>query len=1120
MASIIKSRLNRDDILSACGNKPFQRGEAYYHDGKVLRLKINRQKYEDELSEIVDGISLVAFTAGSGGRKYQQNIDIMALDYEFDIEIDIDGMCTCPVGNNCKHVAAACLKFLEEAPSAKQVLANEAQRNDQQLDSWFKKLHNAVAEQTIVSPPEQGDYLVYLLKPHHMVVDGNRNIKRINLGVEVRATRPQKNGRGFLKGRAISVDSPNISFSSYQWDAQPVDREILIFLKGLERSVYRFDEIQLNGRSGGLALIRMLQTGRTFFQSLEGELITFAQPRKLELSWQQESRDASFTMQMSMESHAHLLTVEPPMYFDETRHEAGLIDCDEMSGAMLDVLVSSPVIPKKQAMYFSQKLRQRFPNLKLPTPVKVAVRLNSGEKIQPCLTLQQRSGESRNFHILSLLFDYAGDTIMPIPLEAVSVFSNDLGIVHVQRNLPVEAAAFESLFDRGFVPCALGSAEIEPLAFIPKAVPKLESAAVWADFLENGIELLRSEGWRIDIDDDFALEFIEGDWEPLINDLDQDEGGNDWFELRFDLDIDGQQIPLAPLLVPILEDDPETLPEIITLALDDGHRYLRLPSERLRPFLTTLRELFDRVSPAEDGGFRLSRFDAILLDDIAGDKKRTKGAKKLRKLAENLRDFSGIKKVTVPKKFGAELRNYQQDGLNWLQFLREYQFNGILADDMGLGKTVQTLAHLLVEKRSKRMKQPTLIVAPTSLMGNWRHEAEQFTPELKVLTLHGDDRHSRFGDIETSDLVLTTYPLLVRDADILLAQQYHYVVLDEAQAIKNSATKMAKIVRELKSNHRLCLTGTPLENHLGELWSLYDFLMPGFLGNLQTFNRCYRVPIEKQGNVEKRSALARRLQPFMLRREKHEVAAELPPKTEILHHVEFGKEQAQFYESIRVAMDKRVREAIKQQGVSRSHITILDALLKLRQVCCDPRLVKLDRAKKVKSSAKLEWLMELLPEQLEEGRRILLFSQFTGMLSLIEDELKQRNIYYTKLTGQTRKRDEAIQRFRDGDVNLFLISLKAGGTGLNLVEADTVIIYDPWWNPAVEAQAIDRAHRIGQDKPVFIYKLVTANSVEEKMLAMQDKKRALAKGIYSESGGDETALLNADTLRDLFSPLS
>jgi SNF2 family DNA or RNA helicase len=354
----------------------------------------------------------------------------------------------------------------------------------------------------------------------------------------------------------------------------------------------------------------------------------------------------------------------------------------------------------------------------------------------------------------------------------------------------------------------------------------------------------------------------------------------------------------------------------------------------------------------------------------------------------------------------------------------------------------------------------------------------------------------------------------------LQSHKYHSVILDEAQAIKNHRSKMSQLVRQLDAGHRLCLTGTPLENHLGELWALYDFLMPGFLGDAQAFARFYRTPIEKHGDHARRQHLARRVQPFLLRREKDEVATELPPKTEILQTVKFDRLQAELYEGIRVAMDKRVRDAIASQGLARSHITILDALLKLRQVCCDPRLLKLDRAQNQQvQSAKLELLLDLLPEQLEEGRRVLLFSQFTSMLGLIEIELKQRGIGYSKLTGQTRKRDAAIQRFREGEVDLFLISLKAGGTGLNLTEADTVILYDPWWNPAVETQAVDRAHRIGQDKPVFIYKLVVENSVEEIMLAMQARKRALARGIYAEQGSHEATLMNAETLYELFAPL-
>jgi superfamily II DNA or RNA helicase len=1110
LSALINSILSHDDIRDACGSTSFTRGENYYFQGHVLSLKL------EDPDNNTDSIGLMAYTSGSNGHKYKQSITLTA----YDRVIDIDGDCSCPMDYNCKHVAAVCLKFLDEGIPVKQGASGDALREEVRLNDWLDKLSNAVSQEFISPPSEDRDYLVYLLKPRDAPGDSSKGVKRMRLWVEVLATHARKNGRGFVKGRTVSIGSLDYAPTAIQWDVQPIDNEINQFLKGLSQAMYRFNETELRGRAGGLALMGMLQTGRCYCRDLDGFPLVSAAPRKLDIIWQQKNNDADYSLQLTLQKPAQLLTIEPPMYLDETSGEIGFIDCAELSGAMLEVIINAPAIPQKQAAQFSRQLRQQFPQLELPTPVEVVVRNNNGEQLLPWLTLSQNSDNSRQFHTLSMMFDYGGDAIMPTPIEEVTVFSSDTEIVHIQRNLLAEAEAVQRLMDFGFLPLDSNSAKASPLELLANAESLLDSAAVWAVFLEKEVELLRADGWRIDISDDFALEFIDGDWAPSIKDLDGDDGGNDWFELRFDLEVDGQKLPLAPLLVSILHEDPDTLPDTITLPLDGGHRYLRLPSERIRPFLTTLRELFDRSPPDDDGNIRLSRFDAMLVDDLGGQQKQIKGAQKLRKLAEKLRDFDGIKAVKVPKGFGAELRNYQQAGLNWLQFLREYQFNGVLADDMGLGKTVQTLAHLLVEKRSGRLKQPALIIAPTSLMGNWRREAEHFAPQLRVLTLHGDDRHARFGEIESSDLVLTTYPLLVRDTDTLLAQHYHYVVLDEAQAIKNPATKMAKTVRNLKSNHRLCLTGTPLENHLGEIWSLFDFLMPGFLGNLQTFNRCYRVPIEKQGNAERSNGLAKRIQPFLLRREKSEVASELPPKTEIVHHVELSKEQAQLYESIRVAMDKRVRDAIKQQGLSRSHITILDALLKLRQVCCDPRLVKLERAKKVKCSAKLEWLMEMLPEQLEEGRRILLFSQFTSMLSLIETELKQRGIDYSKLTGQTRKRDEAIQRFREGEVSVFLISLKAGGTGLNLVEADTVIIYDPWWNPAVEAQAIDRAHRIGQDKPVFIYKLVTSNSVEEKMLSMQDKKRALARGIYSKNSDEGTALLNEDSLKELFAPLT
>ncbi len=454
-----------------------------------------------------------------------------------------------------------------------------------------------------------------------------------------------------------------------------------------------------------------------------------------------------------------------------------------------------------------------------------------------------------------------------------------------------------------------------------------------------------------------------------------------------------------------------------------------------------------------------------------------------------------------------------------MQFLREYQFNGVLADDMGLGKTLQALAHLLLEKEAGRADRPSLVIAPTSLMSNWRREAEKFTPTLKVLTLHGPEREQYFEQLKDYDLILTTYALVLRDEEHYRQYEFHYLILDEAQAIKNAKAKTTQVIYEFNARHRLCLTGTPMENHLGELWSMFRFLMPGFLGALDRFGRLFRVPIEKQGNLDRQAQLRKRLQPFMLRRTKEHVAKELPPKTEIIRTVALEGEQRDLYESVRLAMDKKLRAEINQKGFARSQIMILDALLKLRQVCCDPRLLKLDSAQGIKASAKLEMLMEMLIEMLDEGRKVLLFSQFTSMLELIEQELVKNNIHFSKLTGQTRDRETAINTFQEGKAQVFLISLKAGGTGLNLTAAVTVIHYDPWWNPAVEQQATDRAYRIGQDKPVFVYKLLTEDTVEEKILKLQERKQSLAEGVYTGSNPTE-ASFNQEDLLDLLKPLN
>ena len=431
---------------------------------------------------------------------------------------------------------------------------------------------------------------------------------------------------------------------------------------------------------------------------------------------------------------------------------------------------------------------------------------------------------------------------------------------------------------------------------------------------------------------------------------------------------------------------------------------------------------------------------------------------------------------------------------------------------MGLGKTVQTLAHLLTEKRAGRLDRPALVVAPTSLMFNWRAEARRFAPDLKVLLLHGPRRRGDFQWIADSELVLTTYPLLGRDINWLESERFHIVILDEAQAIKNPRTRASRAVRRLQTRHRLCLTGTPLENHLGELWSQFDFLMPGLLGSDRAFRGQFRIPIEQHGSEERKGLLARRIRPFFLRRTKSEVAPELPPKTEIVRSVPLTGTQRRLYDDLEAELRERVRAALAARGPDQGRMVLLDALLRLRQACCDPRLLPDGEGGSIQSSAKLQLLLDLVPELVAEGRRILIFSQFVRMLELIKAELDRLHIPTLQLTGQTRDREAVINAFHRGAAPVFLISLKAGGVGLNLTAADTVIHYDPWWNPAVEDQATDRAHRIGQDQKVFVYRLLTDDTIEERVQQLQEHKRDLIGGLL---GGRGAADLNSEELRQL-----
>ena len=446
------------------------------------------------------------------------------------------------------------------------------------------------------------------------------------------------------------------------------------------------------------------------------------------------------------------------------------------------------------------------------------------------------------------------------------------------------------------------------------------------------------------------------------------------------------------------------------------------------------------------------------------------------------------------------LRPYQKEGVAWLRFLRDNGFGGVLADEMGLGKTLQVLAHLCALKNGA----PALVVCPTSLVFNWEAEAAKFAPELRVLALRGGRRQDQFAEIPRHDLIITSYALMRRDAEAYRAFEFDTVVLDEAQHIKNRQTQNAQAVKAARARHRLVLTGTPLENSVLDLWSIFDFLMPGYLGTAQEFRERYEIPITRDRDAAAQARLARRLRPFLLRRLKRDVAADLPEKIEQVSYCELAGEQRALYQQVLETGRREMLDASAGGNEARGRMLVLTTLLRLRQICCDPRLLELEGPAAATASGKTELFLELLEEVLDGGHRALVFSQFTSMLGLLREALAAREIECCYLDGSTTDRAAVVERFqRDASVPVFLISLKAGGTGLNLTGADTVVHFDPWWNPAVEAQATDRAHRIGQKNVVTSYKLITRGTVEEKILNLQQRKRALTEAML---GGEEQFL--------------
>jgi superfamily II DNA or RNA helicase len=539
--------------------------------------------------------------------------------------------------------------------------------------------------------------------------------------------------------------------------------------------------------------------------------------------------------------------------------------------------------------------------------------------------------------------------------------------------------------------------------------------------------------------------------------------------------------------------------------LHEGRRWVTLADgsvAKLDPqILQPIAEAAGAIDFDKAGHAELSTLELGTLGRLLGAAPSADVAKEVKKLMENM---TGDKSSRAPRKakaLTAKLREYQRSGFAWLWQLHENQMTGILADDMGLGKTVQALA-LLTKAKEEEGDAPSLIVCPTSVLSVWRQEVKKWAPTLTVATWHGADRAESRRLLKKADIVVTTYAILRRDIEELSKIRFRYAILDEAQYIKNWATTTAKSAKQLKADHRLALSGTPVENHLIDLWAIFDFLAPGFLGKLSDFQKNYVRPIEDH-DLKTLEALRARIRPFVMRRKKEDVASELPPKTEQTLFVQFGKSQLGLYNRILKAAKAEIQGRVEEVGLEKSQMTILAALTRLRQVCCDPRLLGLPDASALPPSAKLDAFKELMADAVGSGRKVLVFSQFVEMQKLLGDALNELKIDFLWLHGGTKNREELVTQFQSkSGPPVFLISLKAGGSGLTLTEADTVVHFDPWWNPAVEDQATDRAHRIGQDKPVMVYRFVVEDTVEQKMVELGARKREVAE---SALGRDVTA---------------
>jgi non-specific serine/threonine protein kinase len=1095
-------------------SRSIQRGRDYFKEGRAWDVNLVT---ESRAVCLVDG--------DSGEYTVQIAVDKKSGSLTFD--------CDCPYaeeGNFCKHMIAAALAVSEYLKDDEADEDYEDEDDDEEVvtirptpqanfnrppsqpsspKKWRQQLENALLQiprTTSVGAHVQKYAAVILLSKETYYYQGGHSLKPYIVRARdwsilqalVQSENPDINdlldkNREWIKYSEEMRDNANPA------GCLNLSNEALNLLNFLQQ-VTRFYYSGISSMVNYLPMLAQLNVP-VFLTSSDKRKIhdrvqIIAEPSELEIAFTHEH--GTYNLQAALQNKnfapgkakAEMVSYNPPWLLMDN------LLFPLRNSSHIALLSSFPIsIPESEAEFFRETYLRRVAEL---LPIKSDLVKWNDVQTTPVPRLYLHDNNKDKTLRADLRFGYgehevtaskAGET------QSIETVPNSWELVRIQRQPEREGHFYQLLTDPSFRLKRASST-------FPFGTLELRARAHPFDFLLHSIPLLTQAGFEIYGEDNLKLGKINRATPSLHVSI---TSGIDWFDLKTLVEFGDQQISFHD----------------VRKALKRGEHYVKLadgsvgqiPDEWLEKY----KHLWNLAEETADG-FRVADVHLSLLDSLLEDDASIQTPAELRERRERFRTFERIEPRALPSGFVGELRPYQKHGFDWLYFLRDYNFGGILADDMGLGKTVQVLAYLQSLQEQARAESEaraaSLLVVPKSLIANWQRESEKFTPSLRFLEYMGNFRNKDAAIFNDYDVVLTTYGTMLRDVELLREYKFNYVVLDESQAIKNPLAKSAKAARLLNAEHRLVMTGTPVENNTFELWSQFAFLNPGLLGNMDYFKSAFATPIEAKGDEETAKTLRKLVYPFILRRTKEQVAPELPPRTERIVYTDMDAAQKKLYAQTREKYRAELLGLIETEGMNDVRFKILEGLLRLRQIAIHPALVE----KNYRGEApKFEVLLETLETLQAEGHKALVFSQFVETLKLLKCELDERKVKYVYLDGKTQNRQEHVDQFQDDPkIPFFLISLKAGGVGLNLTAADYVIHLDPWWNPAVEMQASDRAHRIGQDKPVFVYKIIARDTVEEKILQLQEKKRALVKNIIATEASFFKSLTQ-DDVKDLFS---